>query len=145
MRPSLPWPAIEVWSQRLDEELPLEKQVIERDGYRCSVPGCSARAQLQAHHVWPRGRGGPDADWNMTGCCMLHHLYGIHEGHLSVQGRAPDQLLWALGTRKEEPPLALFMGDVRVVQERAGNRALVAAGYGFHAAPGCFTCSLHDE
>jgi hypothetical protein len=38
----------------------------ERDGYRCPVPACSARRNLQSHHIGFRSAGGPDEPWNRS-------------------------------------------------------------------------------
>ena len=38
----------------------------ERDGFRCTVPACSARRNLQSHHVRLLSAGGPDEPWNRT-------------------------------------------------------------------------------
>jgi hypothetical protein len=69
-----------------------------RDGYRCTVPGCTARRNLQSHHVRFRSRGGPDEPWNRTTLCAFHHLRGVHLGRIGIEGRAPGSLLYELGT-----------------------------------------------
>jgi hypothetical protein len=68
-------------------------QVVERDGWRCTRPGCSCRSALQANHIIPRGRGGPDDDWNLHTVCAVCH-YAITSGRLKVSGRAPDDMTW---------------------------------------------------
>jgi len=58
----------------------LRQRVIERDG------GCSARwvlrhdcqGRIDPHHVWMKGQGGPDAEWNLTAVCRLAHRW-IHD------------------------------------------------------------------
>ena len=82
-----------------------------RDGYRCTVPGCSARRNLQSHHVRFRSAGGPDEAWNRTTLCAHHHLRGVHGGTLRIRGRAPAELVFALGP---EPAERFRSGDVRV-------------------------------
>ncbi|MDJ0865602.1 MAG: HNH endonuclease signature motif containing protein [Myxococcota bacterium] len=69
----------------------------ERDGWRCTAPACSARRNLQSHHVWFRAAGGPDEPWNRTTLCAFHHLRGVHGGRMRVSGRAPDGLSYELG------------------------------------------------
>jgi hypothetical protein len=69
----------------------------ERDGYRCTVPGCTARRNLQSHHIRFRSAGGPDLAWNRTTLCAHHHHRGVHAGRLSIRGRAPDRLVYTLG------------------------------------------------
>jgi hypothetical protein len=69
----------------------------ERDGYRCTVPACSARRNLQSHHIWFRSAGGPDEAWNRTTLCAYHHERGVHAGTISIRGRAPDARIYARG------------------------------------------------
>lgn len=76
---------------------PLQRRVLERDGYRCTVPGCTARRNLQVNHIQERSHGGPDAVWNLHAVCAAHHLQFIHAGRASVRGRAPGQLAWRIG------------------------------------------------
>ncbi len=68
-----------------------------RDGWRCTVPGCSARRNLQSHHIVFRSAGGVSEAWNRTTLCAFHHLRGVHEGRVGVRGRAPDELTYELG------------------------------------------------
>jgi len=94
---------------------PRPDPVIERDGYRCVVPGCSSRRNLHDHHVVFRSAGGSDAAENRVTLCAFHHQRGVHAGQLTVRGRAPDALVFELGLRDSAPPLARFRsGDLRV-------------------------------
>jgi hypothetical protein len=87
--------------------------VIERDGYRCAVPGCTSRRNLHDHHVSFRSAGGSDAPANRITLCAFHHLRCLHAGLLRVQGRAPDGLVFELGVRPGAPPLARYgSGDI---------------------------------
>jgi hypothetical protein len=82
-----------------------------RDGFRCTVPGCTARSNLQSHHIRFRSAGGPDEAWNRTTLCAFHHQRGVHGGGgLRIRGRAPDGLVYALGP---EPCERFRSGDVR--------------------------------
>ena len=69
----------------------------KRDRWRCTVPGCSARRNLQSHHILFRSRGGPDAAWNRTTLCAWHHQRGVHGGLIAIRRRAPDELVYTLG------------------------------------------------
>jgi hypothetical protein len=69
----------------------------ERDGYRCTVPGCTGRRNLQSHHIHFRSARGPDVAWNRTTLCAYHHQRGVHAGSLAIRGRAPDGLVYELG------------------------------------------------
>ncbi|MBW2273972.1 MAG: HNH endonuclease [Deltaproteobacteria bacterium] len=89
--------------------------VIERDAYRCAVPGCTSRRNLHDHHIVFRSAGGSDAESNRVTLCAFHHQRGVHRGELGVRGRAPDALVFDLGVRAGQPPLARFTsGDLRV-------------------------------
>lgn len=89
--------------------------VIERDGYRCAVPGCTSRRNLHDHHITFRSAGGSDAPGNRITLCAFHHQRGLHAGWLGVRGRAPDDLVFELGLRSGAPPLARYRsGDVAV-------------------------------
>jgi hypothetical protein len=80
----------------------------ERDGYRCTVPGCTARRSLQSHHIRFRSAGGPDVSWNRTTLCAYHHHRGVHAGRIGIRGRAPDALVYELGVGR------FASGDVRL-------------------------------
>jgi hypothetical protein len=70
--------------------------VIRRDGGLCRIPGCSRPAE-HVHHIWFRSQGGPDEDWNCIALCAFHHLQGVHQGHVYITGRAPDDLAFLVG------------------------------------------------
>jgi hypothetical protein len=80
----------------------------ERDGWRCTVPGCTARKGLESHHVRFLSAGGPDEPGNRTTLCHFHHHRGVHARRVRIRGRAPDSLLFELGGER------FRSGDVRV-------------------------------
>ncbi|MDJ0870088.1 MAG: HNH endonuclease [Myxococcota bacterium] len=88
--------------------------VYARDGWRCTVPGCSSYRNLHRHHIQFRSRGGSDDDANCTTVCAWHHQRGIHgPGVVSCRGTAPDGLRFELGVRGSAPPLVAYRsGDV---------------------------------
>jgi hypothetical protein len=89
--------------------------VMERDGYRCSIPGCSSRRNLHDHHITFRSACGSDAPGNRIALCAFHHLRCLHAGFLRVSGRAPHGLVFELGLRAGAAPLACYRsGDVSV-------------------------------
>src|SRR5207244_621151 len=85
--------------------------IFERDGWRCAVPACTARASLHDHHVVYRSRGGDHARNNRVAICAAHHLNGIHRFRIRVEGVAPHDLMWQLGVRRGRPPLMVTHGD----------------------------------
>jgi len=77
----------------------------ERDRFRCTAPGCTARRNLQSHHIVFRSHAGADEPRNRTTLCAFHHQRGVHAGTVSCSGHAPDGLVFALGVRTAGPPL----------------------------------------
>jgi hypothetical protein len=67
------------------------EQVLARDGYCCTVPGCRRNVGLDLHHIEYQSHGGDHALRNLTAICDLHHR-AVHFGKLAIRGIAPDQL-----------------------------------------------------
>lgn len=76
--------------------LTLKRKVLERDGNRCTSPGCINRKFLEVHHLKPVRLGGKNTASNCTTICWKCHK-AVHEGRLIVEGRAPSQLVWKNG------------------------------------------------
>ncbi|MHC9542599.1 MAG: HNH endonuclease [Vulcanimicrobiota bacterium] len=93
-------------------------KVIERDGFKCIIPGCSSRLVLTDHHIKYRSRGGGDELSNNTGACRQHHQHCIHDNHyITVTGTAPDNLTIAMGVEGGRSPFALFINGRRKAGE----------------------------
>jgi Holliday junction resolvasome RuvABC DNA-binding subunit len=65
--------------------------VWSRDEGRCQFPGCRAARHLAIHHIWFREHGGSHDAWNLLLLCDGHHK-ALHDGMITITGRAPDQL-----------------------------------------------------
>jgi hypothetical protein len=101
--------AIAVWS--LDASGARARRahrVFARDGWRCTVPGCSSYRNLHDHHVVFRSAGGSNDLANRTTLCAAHHLRGVHAGVVRCTGEAPAGLRFELGVRPDRPPLLRF-------------------------------------
>lgn len=68
-----------------------------RTGWRCTAPGCTARRNLQVHHICHRALGGSNEDRNLISVCAFHHLQGEHGRYARCRGRAPLDVVWRLG------------------------------------------------
>jgi hypothetical protein len=99
--------ALESWGAN-DPRVRREHRVFERDGWRCTVPGCSSYRNLHDHHVVFRSAGGSDALANRTTLCAFHHLRGVHAGRVRCSGRAPAGLRFELGLRAGRQPLLRY-------------------------------------
>lgn len=70
----------------------LRRKLLERDGC-CSVPGCHNRVYIHLHHIKPVAKGGKNTAGNLCSTCWACHA-AVHEGRLSVEGEAPNRLIW---------------------------------------------------
>jgi hypothetical protein len=103
--------ALEAWGR--DRPLPKKYRVFSRDGWRCTVPGCTAYRNLQDHHIQFRAAGGSDDLDNRTTLCVWHHLRAVHASLIRCTSRAPGQLRFALGLREGRAPLEIYAsGDL---------------------------------
>jgi hypothetical protein len=109
--------ALATWRPR--QRTRRDHAVFERDGWRCTVPGCTSYRNLHAHHIVFRSHQGSSRPSNLTTLCAWHHQRGVHGVHgyvLRCTGVAPDGLRFELGLRSNGPPLAVYRsGEVRLV------------------------------
>jgi hypothetical protein len=98
--------------------------VVERDGYRCAVPGCTSRRNLHDHHIRFRSAGGSDAPSNRVSLCAFHHQRCLHSGFLRIRGCAPDGLVFEIGLSPAAPPLVRYRaGDIEAPTNEASSLA----------------------
>src|SRR5215203_1696427 len=69
----------------------MREQVLMRDGFMCSVPGCRSQRYLDAHHLEWQCAGGPHKPSNILTLCFGHH-HQLHAGKLVITGIAPHEL-----------------------------------------------------
>jgi hypothetical protein len=96
--------AIETWT-KLHAPYARRYPVEERDGWQCTVPGCTSYRELHDHHIVFRSAGGSHQLANRTTLCAAHHQRGVHAGRVRCLGSAPDGLRFELGLRESRPPL----------------------------------------
>ncbi len=66
----------------------IRRLVFDRDGYRCSVPGCRCTLWLDVHHLQAFAAGGGHELDNLALVCPGHHRM-VHDGVLAME-RGPD-------------------------------------------------------
>jgi hypothetical protein len=111
----------------VDAKVAAAHRVFARDGWRCTVPGCTSMQNLHDHHIRFRSAGGSNDLDNRSTVCAAHHLRGIHAGLVRCSGQAPDGLHWELGIRPgAEPLLAYRSGDVRIPDSADASQPAVA-------------------
>jgi hypothetical protein len=106
--------SFETWGLA-NAELQREHRVFERDGWRCTFPGCTSYGNLHDHHLEYRSHGGSDELENRTTLCVWPHQRGEHAKVVRCRGKAPGKLRFELGLRAGREPLARYRsGDVLV-------------------------------
>jgi len=74
----------------------LRKKVLLRDGFTCQAPGCGSKIFLTIHHLIPFAVSGIHCIGSLMVLCTGCHAL-VHEGKLSVEGDAPNRLIWRDG------------------------------------------------
>jgi hypothetical protein len=105
---------LHTWDTSDDTKWRRDHRIFVRDGWRCRVPGCSSRRNLQVHHVIYRSHGGGNEDDNLAVLCATHHLQGIHAGRLRCRGSCEGTLYWEFGGGHGGPPVMTTVEDVIV-------------------------------
>lgn len=83
----------------------LRRQVLYRDGDRCTFPGCEESRYVNLHHIVHWSRGGPTDLTNLVTVCSFHHTM-LHELGWSVRldGRASPVWFRPNGQRLDPGP-----------------------------------------
>jgi len=103
---------LHTWDVSGDPKWRRDHRIFERDGWRCRVPGCSSRRNLQVHHVIYRAHGGGNEDDNLAVLCATHHLQGIHTGRLRCRGSCAGHLRWEFGGGHGGAPVMTTVEEV---------------------------------
>jgi hypothetical protein len=98
------------------------EQVLARDGYCCTVPGCRRNFGLDLHHIEYQSRGGGHELSNLTVACSLHHG-AIHTGKLVIRGTAPDHLTFEF--RKPRDRRNVTDDDAEIIPSPSGRASAV--------------------
>jgi len=104
------------WENADDPQWKRRHRIFERDGWRCLVPGCTSRSDLNEHHIVFRSQQGSDEEDNLVTLCVGHHQQGLHAGRIRCVGRAPAFLWWDLGIRPGGEPLVRYFAETIVTR-----------------------------
>jgi hypothetical protein len=95
----------------------IRRAVMQRQGGRCAVPGCSNSVFLDEHHIDLRSEGGSHDPNRLIVLCAAHHR-AVHDGRLVVHGDAARGFVFehadgsAYGSPRSDATLAGVLGDV---------------------------------
>jgi hypothetical protein len=106
----------------LDAPTRAAHRVFARDGWRCTVPGCSSYSNLHDHHIVFRSAGGSNDLSNRTTLCAWHHLRGVHARTVRCTGGAPDDIRFELGLRELAGSLVVFGPGERLLREQRARK-----------------------
>jgi hypothetical protein len=84
----------------------------------CQIPKCS-RPACHRHHIHWRSRGGGDEAANIMFVCRVHHLRGIHQGYIRVEGRQGEELVITF-LRDRDDPGEVWKTDAGGEERRTG-------------------------
>ena len=118
---------LRTWDVSGDAKWRRDHRIFERDGWRCRVPGCSSRRNLQVHHVIYRSHGGGNEDDNLAVLCATHHLQGIHAGRLRCRGSCEGHLRWEFGGGHGGEPIMTTIEEVILDPGEAGGVSVEGA------------------
>jgi len=106
-----------VWDNKETRRQRREHPTMERDGWRCTAPGCRSvgTGRLHEHHIVFKSRGGDLTEpGNLTALCSGHHLGLLHENKMRCTGTAPDALLWEFGVAPGAEPFLVYRDEKRI-------------------------------
>ena len=70
-----------------------KKEILRRDGWCCSTPGCCNRIWLHIHHLERFADGGKTSPRNLLGLCSACHK-NVHDGLLKIERKTDGTLLF---------------------------------------------------
>ena len=71
----------------------LRRQALDRDGWRCTEPGCGSPVNLECHHDPPLDKGGTNTLAGVRMVCAACHIR-IHRRDRDADRAAWRKLLW---------------------------------------------------
>ncbi|MBA3430101.1 MAG: DUF222 domain-containing protein [Actinobacteria bacterium] len=108
----------------------LRRQVLRRDGHRCTFTGCNAEGLLTPHHIELDCLQGPTDMFNLTSLCPRHHRY-VHELGWGVTRTPKGELtFFTPGGRRYDPgPDPPTPAEVPRTRQMPEHRLIEARSY----------------
>ena len=69
------------------------REILRRDGWKCSTPGCCGSVWLHLHHLKSYAEGGETRAENLLSTCSICHRH-IHEGLLQISVDSEEKLIY---------------------------------------------------
>jgi len=101
------------------------RKVLQRDQFRCRVPGCRSYTNIDIHHIVHREHGGTNELSNLLSTCESHHL-AHHEGTLII-GRDGDEVTFRFEGRNRFTRATREVATKEALRKRGLERAQIQA------------------
>jgi len=113
--------------ERARQDIPpaTRRKVLQRDEFRCRVPGCRSHTNIDIHHVVHREHGGTNELFNLISICEAHHL--AHHAGTLVIGRNGDELTFRFEGRNRFTRKTREVATKEALRKRGLERAQVQA------------------
>jgi hypothetical protein len=113
--------------ERARQDIPpaTRRKVLQRDEFRCRVPGCRSHTNIDIHHVVHREHGGTNELFNLISICEAHHL--AHHAGTLVIGRNGDEFTFRFEGRNRFTRKTREVATKEALRKRGLERAHVQA------------------
>ncbi|MEO8840745.1 MAG: HNH endonuclease [Kofleriaceae bacterium] len=99
------------------------RDVLHRDGGKCTVPRCRSARFIEVHHIVPCSEGGSHDALNLTSLCDGHHK-NLHDGKLVLSGTAPNISVRFVHDLRVETPLRAGHVKTRHIEPNVATRTI---------------------
>jgi len=113
--------------ERARQDIPpaTRRKVLQRDEFRCRVPGCRSHTNIDIHHVVHREHGGTNDLFNLISICEAHHL--AHHAGTLVIGRNGDEFTFRFEGRNRFTRKTREVATKEALRKRGLERSQVQA------------------
>jgi hypothetical protein len=101
------------------------RKVLQRDQFKCRVPGCHSHHNIDVHHIVHREHGGTNELSNLLSVCEAHHL--AHHAGTLVIGRDGDKVTFRFEGRNRFTRKTREVATKEALRKRGLERAQIQA------------------